>query len=191
MKSNSCPHCGHTPSVPFWRKSCLGPAVTTDCRACHKKVSVAWSSLLVLIPMFAAMSLAPFASSVALKAGIWAAALVIGCYVQWKSVPLVQKRGGIESADVDAKCGPMKCSICSRTLNNPNDPLSGDCGGDCCGCIGEIEAESGSEPSLTMVRREFASGLRPGWRDPASYPSGENPHHVPQPTSGPTRGAAG
>jgi hypothetical protein len=61
----------------------------------------------------------------------------------------------------------MECSICSRTLNNPNDPLSGDCGSDCWGCIGEIEAEGGWEPSLTMVREEIAQGLRPGWRDPA------------------------
>ncbi|HNW92139.1 MAG TPA: hypothetical protein PKM88_04425 [bacterium] len=60
----------------------------------------------------------------------------------------------------------MKCSICSRTLNDPNDKLSGDCGGDCWGCIGEIEAEAGWEPSLTMVRKEFAAGLRPGWQDP-------------------------
>jgi hypothetical protein len=55
--------------------------------------------------------------------------------------------------------------ICRRTLNDPHDSLSGDCGGDCWGCIGEIEAEAGWEPSLTMVRKEFASGLRPGWKD--------------------------
>ncbi|MEO0454194.1 MAG: hypothetical protein AAFY98_08670 [Verrucomicrobiota bacterium] len=60
----------------------------------------------------------------------------------------------------------MKCTICKRPLNNPDDPLSGDCGGDCWGCIGEIEAESGWEPSLTMVRKEFSEGLRPGWKDP-------------------------
>jgi hypothetical protein len=60
----------------------------------------------------------------------------------------------------------MKCSICGRTLNDPVDPLSGDCGGDCWGCIGEIEAEAGWEPSLTMVRKEQASGLRPGWTEP-------------------------
>jgi len=65
----------------------------------------------------------------------------------------------------------MKCSICNRPLNNPNDPLSGDCGGDCWGCIGEIEAEAGWEPSLSMVRKEFASGLRPGWKDPQKQPS--------------------
>ena len=60
----------------------------------------------------------------------------------------------------------MKCNICNRTLDNPDDPLSGDCGGDCWGCIGEIEAASGWEPSLSYVRKEFEEGLRPGWEEP-------------------------
>jgi hypothetical protein len=60
----------------------------------------------------------------------------------------------------------MKCTICGRTLNDPVDSLSGDCGGDCWRCIGEIEAEMGWEPSLSMVRQEYNSGLRPGWKEP-------------------------
>lgn len=56
-------------------------------------------------------------------------------------------------------------------LNAPGDPLAGDCGGDCWGCVGEIEAEAGWEPSLSMVRREFISGLRPGWKEPETKPS--------------------
>ena len=60
----------------------------------------------------------------------------------------------------------MNCSICNRLLNIPVDPLSGDCGGDCWGCIGAIEAEMGYEPSLEMVREEAANGLRPGWIEP-------------------------
>jgi hypothetical protein len=60
----------------------------------------------------------------------------------------------------------MKCSICKRKLNSPDDELSGDCGGDCWGCIGAVEAEMGYEPSLNMVREEAARGLRPGWTEP-------------------------
>jgi hypothetical protein len=60
----------------------------------------------------------------------------------------------------------MKCSICGRELNVIEDPLSGDCGGDCWGCVGEIEAEMGYIPSLEKLRHEFALGLRPGWVDP-------------------------
>lgn len=56
----------------------------------------------------------------------------------------------------------MNCSICGRTLENPADPLSSDCGGDCWGCIGEAEADSGHELSLEMVKAEYAAGLRPG-----------------------------
>jgi hypothetical protein len=58
------------------------------------------------------------------------------------------------------------CGICRRSLDNPEDRLSGDCGGDCWGCIGIIEAEMGWEQSLTSVRKEYESGLRPGWIDP-------------------------
>ena len=60
------------------------------------------------------------------------------------------------------------CGICARKLDQKDDPLSADCGGDWWGCIGEIEAEMGDEYSLTKVREEFAKGLRPGWVEPRS-----------------------
>ncbi len=62
----------------------------------------------------------------------------------------------------------MKCGICGRTLNQADDPLSGDCGGDCWGCVGEAEADAGWPESLNAVREEAARGLRPGWIDPAT-----------------------
>jgi hypothetical protein len=55
------------------------------------------------------------------------------------------------------------CGICNRELNVDSDPLSGDCGGDCWGCIGEIEACAGYEMSLKLVREEYVDGLRPNW----------------------------
>lgn len=58
-----------------------------------------------------------------------------------------------------------RCSLCGRVLDRAEDPLSLDCGGDCWGCIGEIEAEHGYEPSLIKVRQEAEQGLRPGWRE--------------------------
>jgi hypothetical protein len=58
-----------------------------------------------------------------------------------------------------------RCSLCGRALENAEDPLSVDCGGDCWGCIGEIEADMGYEPSLLQVREESARGLRPGWTE--------------------------
>jgi hypothetical protein len=57
----------------------------------------------------------------------------------------------------------MRCQICGRKLEMSNDPLSIDCGGDCWGCIGEIEADQGFEPSLKQVRKEIELGLRPDW----------------------------
>lgn len=55
------------------------------------------------------------------------------------------------------------CNICGRALDVSSDPLSIDCGGDCWGCVGEIEANMGDESSLQKVRKEFALGLRPDW----------------------------
>ena len=60
----------------------------------------------------------------------------------------------------------MNCGICGRLLDQPADPLSVDCGGDCWGCIGEIESDMGDPASLVKVREESARGLRPGWIDP-------------------------
>ena len=53
-----------------------------------------------------------------------------------------------------------KCLICGRTLSVAEDPLSLDCGGDCWGCIGQIEADMGHEPSVELVRNEIKLGLR-------------------------------
>jgi hypothetical protein len=58
------------------------------------------------------------------------------------------------------------CTICGRRLNVEADELSIDCGGDCWGCIGEIEADGGYEPSLRMVMDEWRRGLRPNWTPP-------------------------
>jgi hypothetical protein len=59
-----------------------------------------------------------------------------------------------------------KCTICGRLLNVEGDELSGDCGGDCWGCIGEIEADRGYKPSIRMVMDEWRRGLRPKWTPP-------------------------
>lgn len=54
------------------------------------------------------------------------------------------------------------CGICGRRLDQPDDPLSLDCGGDCWGCVGETEGdpETGYPPSIEQVRREREAGLR-------------------------------
>ena len=52
------------------------------------------------------------------------------------------------------------CNICGRALDQENDPLSIDCGGDCWGCIGEIEAEMGDQNSREKVRTELETGIR-------------------------------
>lgn len=44
-----------------------------------------------------------------------------------------------------------KCLICSRPLNEVDDPLSGDCGGDCRGCI--ILAENLNAEMVNLVER--------------------------------------
>ncbi|WP_195758363.1 hypothetical protein [Kangiella sp. HZ709] len=56
-----------------------------------------------------------------------------------------------------------KCQICGRKLNVHSDPLSDDCGGDCWGCIGEMEADMDCEQTLEMVIEEYKKGFRPDW----------------------------
>jgi len=63
------------------------------------------------------------------------------------------------------------CSICKRLLEQDDDPLSVDCGGDCWGCVGEIEAELGVESSLDQCRNEFRDGLRSDWMPPPEVES--------------------
>jgi hypothetical protein len=61
-----------------------------------------------------------------------------------------------------------RCAMCGRQLSRDDDPLSGDCGGDCWGCIGKIEADLGWEPSVEFVRKEILDGLRDGRGEPRS-----------------------
>jgi hypothetical protein len=53
------------------------------------------------------------------------------------------------------------CAMCHRLLDFPGDPMSLDCGGDCWGCIGAIEAKGGYQPSIDAVESE----IRDGWRE--------------------------
>ena len=53
------------------------------------------------------------------------------------------------------------CRLCGRAIDMPDDPLSRDCGGDCWGCIGSMEADEGYQPSVDQVDLERQSGLRP------------------------------
>lgn len=52
------------------------------------------------------------------------------------------------------------CHLCRRPLGSDRDALSTDCGGTCWGCVGQIEAESGYEPSVAQVAGEIRRGLR-------------------------------
>ena len=57
-------------------------------------------------------------------------------------------------------------SSLGRTFWSADRLLTLNCGGDCWGCMGEVEDDGGWEPSLKKVRKEHALGLRPGWIDP-------------------------
>ena len=50
--------------------------------------------------------------------------------------------------------------MCGRMLLVDADPLSDDCGGDCWGCIGKIEADLGWEPSIESIQIEIERGER-------------------------------
>lgn len=52
------------------------------------------------------------------------------------------------------------CKTCGRPLDRATDPMSRDCGGDCWGCIGKIEADGGDAESKQRVDHEIAMGIR-------------------------------
>lgn len=60
-----------------------------------------------------------------------------------------------------------RCLTCGRALDDPLDPLSADCGGDCWGCVGKIEADAFETISMARVELERRGGLRtPGESGP-------------------------
>ena len=61
---------------------------------------------------------------------------------------------------VDGHTATGTCRMCGRPLGAEADPLSSDCGGDCWGCIGSIEADMGWGPSVESVEQEIKAGLR-------------------------------
>jgi hypothetical protein len=71
------------------------------------------------------------------------------------------------------------CGMCGRRLGQPEDPLSADCGGDCWGCISEVEAD--------MLKVDLETYRR----DPAAFPqipdADESPTAPPAPSSPPAR----
>jgi len=47
-----------------------------------------------------------------------------------------------------------QCSICKRDLDDPNDPFSVNCGGDCLACMAEAE-----DPEPSAFKRGFLAAI--------------------------------
>lgn len=62
-----------------------------------------------------------------------------------------------------------RCGLCGRPLDVSEDALSVDCGGDCWGCIGKIEADGGDGESRRKVDVEIEAGLRDASGDPKDW----------------------
>ena len=80
------------------------------------------------------------------------------------------RRHSAQRADMSIAIRSKFCAVCGRALDTQSDPMSVDCGGDCWGCIGKLEAELGDEDSIARVNQEIAAGLRnpDGWPKPAT-----------------------
>ena len=85
------------------------------------------------------------------------------CEIEGGPVESTAKTGRLGSGIMKNSKESEYCTICRRLLDNPADPLSGNCGGDCWGCIGSIEADMGCAESLAYVRKEYEAGLRRGF----------------------------
>jgi hypothetical protein len=44
-----------------------------------------------------------------------------------------------------------RCKLCRRLLDNPDDPLSGDCGGDCLYCMATIAEDPDCIASVELI----------------------------------------
>lgn len=65
---------------------------------------------------------------------------------------------------------PSICTICGRPLGVEADPVSGNCGGDCWGCIGYLEARMGGEPDENVSIGFVAKETKWGWREADGTP---------------------
>ena len=77
----------------------------------------------------------------------------------------------------------FSCNLCKREMNT-SDPLSNDCGGDCWGCISEIEADFVSLPADTYRRDRHTLDMHTlnSYRfKPREYSHGGNEPIVPCP----------
>jgi hypothetical protein len=91
MKELKCPHCGKAGITPI-RKMFLGPAVPATCKTCGRKVGVPYTSILTVIPFFAAVLFAHFAiEPFWLKAVVWAGGFTAMSVAHIRWVPLEQR----------------------------------------------------------------------------------------------------
>ena len=100
MKKYPCPHCGR-PTITFWRRLFLGPALPTTCSECGGRVGVPWSSVWLgflcgltgaLIPGI----LIPLRKELSIEARVLAVTFLVGVgvsltYVWFRIVPLVRR----------------------------------------------------------------------------------------------------
>ena len=72
--------------------------------------------------------------------------------------------------DAPASAGEH-CQLCGRTLAVVGDPMAADCGGDCWGCVGEIEWNHGTGDAASVKKVTYE--MRYGLRDRNGVPTGE------------------
>ena len=90
MQSYLCPNCGKS-GVSFWRKQCLGPAGSTNCKSCGAKLSVPYSAIFAIIPFLAAIVIGQYLKSPYLVAAVVLCGISAMAYIHHKFVPLIKK----------------------------------------------------------------------------------------------------
>ena len=86
-----CPHC-NKPGIHILRKACLGPALSTKCRECGKKVGVPYKqAYLAMAPFAIPILLTSFLDWSSLTISIWVIAFFISEFFYLKFVPLIKK----------------------------------------------------------------------------------------------------
>ncbi len=90
MDKLECPAC-HQKTIPVWRKMCLGPATSTSCSNCAKRISVPYSGMWTIIPFLVVFAASQFVPSAAASVALILAGIALMCWLNYKYVPLIVK----------------------------------------------------------------------------------------------------
>jgi ribosomal protein S27E len=78
MDNLECPAC-HQKTIPVWRKMFLGPAASTACSNCAKRITAPYSGMWTVIPFLIALVASQFVGSLAVSIALIVVGNLVMC----------------------------------------------------------------------------------------------------------------